>query len=64
MKWTSNAQWPVLNTMENRPLLEFSTDRHETKEQAEAVCAALRRDGLGGEGKTFPLRTWVGQTED
>jgi hypothetical protein len=54
--WTSNAQWEC----HNRHALEFSTDYHETKEQAEAVCASLKRNGLGGEGKSFPLRTWVG----
>ena len=55
MIWTSNAKWPV----HNRHSLEVSTDRHETKKQAEAVCASLKRDGLGGEGKVFPLMTWV-----
>jgi hypothetical protein len=62
--WISNAHWPVLNTMKNRPILEFSTDRHETKEQAEAVCTSLERDGLGGEGKVFPLKTWVSNVKD
>jgi len=34
-------------------------DEHDTQRQAEAVCDALKRDGLGGEGKFFPLRTWT-----
>ena len=36
-----------------------STDIHSTLEQAEAVCRAIKRDGLGGEGNVFPLSTRV-----
>jgi hypothetical protein len=38
---------------------EFTIDFHETEEQAQAVCKMLERDGYGGEGKIFPIETWV-----
>ena len=56
--WTSHAQWP-LETYKGMYGDGISTDTHQTQAQAEAVCAALRREGFGGEGKSFPLKTWV-----
>ena len=49
-KWKSCAEW------QNFPI---SYDKHYTKEQAECVCKMLQRDGMGGEGKEFPIRTWI-----
>lgn len=34
-------------------------DRHDTREQAEAVCKMIEREGLGGERCHFPVKTWV-----
>ena len=56
--WTSNAQWPEGSVCQVRAN-NTSTDSHLTKAAAQAVCRMLERDGLGGEGKVFPLRTWV-----
>ena len=36
-----------------------SKDGHDTYEAAEAVCAMLQKEGFGGEGKQFSVRTWV-----
>jgi hypothetical protein len=58
MSWTSNAQWPE-GTICQRRAADKTTDFHLTEAAALAVCRMLERDGLGGEGKVFPLRTWV-----
>lgn len=36
-----------------------STDTHDSKEAAEAVCRLLEQHGFGGEGKIFPVSTRV-----
>jgi hypothetical protein len=51
--YQSNAEWNLQGKV------TVSTDRHNTQEQAEAVCAGLEREGLGGQGIDFPVRTWV-----
>ena len=57
MTWSSNAEWPKGSV--SLPIdPPVSTDFHKTEEQADAVCDALRKHGLGGEGKIFPLRVW------
>lgn len=58
MSWTSNAQWPKGSVCQGK-----TTDTHDTEAQARAVCRMLERDGLGGEGKVFPLRTWAENDE-
>ena len=58
MKWTSWAEWPKGHIVGASPE-NTTSDTHETREAAEAVCAMLRRDGLGGERCHFPVRTWV-----
>ncbi len=58
MSWTSNAQWPIGSICQRRAN-DKTTDTHDTEAQARAVCRMLESDGLGGEGKVFPLRTWV-----
>lgn len=40
-----------------------SHDTHRDKESALAVCRAIERDGLGGDGKIFPLSTRVEPVE-
>ena len=57
-EWTSNAQWPE-GAIVQRRATDKTIDYHETEMAAQAVCRMLERDGLGGEGKVFPLRTWV-----
>lgn len=56
--WKSCAEWPAGHIVGAEPE-NVTTDEHETKEHAEAVCAMLRREGLGGERCHFPVRTWV-----
>jgi len=55
-QWESWARWPagVMGKQEQN-----SMDFHDSDEQAEAVCQMLKRDGFGGNGKAFPLATWV-----
>ena len=36
-----------------------SRDTHPSREAAEIVCRRIEREGLGGEGKVFPLSTRV-----
>ena len=55
MKWRSCARWPHAVGIDR----DFSSDDHRTKEEAEAVCAALKLNGLAGERCHFPLETWV-----
>ncbi len=63
MKFKSIAVWPadacVGSTTEN---VNETADTHDTREQAEAVCRMLRREGLGGNGQIFPLSTRVEET--
>jgi len=54
----SCAEWPPGHIYySDRP--NTTTDRHDTREQAEAVCDGLQTHGLGGEKIHFPVRTWV-----
>lgn len=57
MKYKSCAQWHPGHVY--YPVKDITTDIHDTKEQAEAVCRMLERDGLGGERIHFPIKTWV-----
>ena len=63
VNWTSNAQWPK-GLICQRRANDKTTDFHPTEAAARAVCRMLERDGLGGEGKVFPLRTWVEDTSN
>ena len=58
MKYFSNAQWPEGPVSQARAN-DITTDSHNTESAAKAVCNMLERDGLGGEGKIFPIKTWV-----
>lgn len=42
----------------------ITTDTHETKERAQGVCDGLEKYGFGGEGKDFPIKTWVTEITD
>lgn len=55
-RWKSCARWPVTLGFLNN---QVTTDTHDTREQADAVCQMLSRDGLGGEGRIFPEETWT-----
>lgn len=52
-KYTSNAEWPSACGVES------SSDTHDTEEAARCVCRMLEENGFGGQGRFFPLRTWV-----
>jgi hypothetical protein len=56
-KWKSCAEWD--KSIPGFHTCGVTEDEHETKEQAEAVCRMLKREGLGGEGRFYPIRTWV-----
>lgn len=58
-KYTSNAEWPETITVGNIEGYNVSTDIHDSKEAAIAICKKLMREGFGGEGKIFPIRTWI-----
>lgn len=55
-KWRSCAKWEEGHFYYCD---DTTTDEHETKEQAEAVCKRLEKEGLGGERCHFPIKTWV-----
>ena len=56
--YQSNAKWP-LDAYKGPYGDGISTDKHRSMAAAQAVCDGLKREGLGGEGKLFPLETWV-----
>lgn len=57
--WYSHAEWPKEVCTGEEP--NCSHDSHSSQRHAQAVCDALARQGLGGERKIFPLRTWTSQ---
>ena len=52
----SVAYWPAGTTCEPN---DITRDNHYSHAEAEGVCSLLRRNGFGGDGKVFPLRTEV-----
>jgi hypothetical protein len=56
-RWRSIAVWPGCVSTGNTN--QESDDFHDSREAAEAVCRGLKRRGLGGEGKIFPVSTRV-----
>lgn len=38
---------------------DITTDSNQSYEAAIAICDLLVKEGWGGEGKTFPLKTWI-----
>jgi len=61
MKYLSCAKWPPGHTYYRN---DTTTDLHDTREQAEAVCKKLEKEGLGGERIHFPLKTWVEEDKE
>lgn len=53
MRFKSIASWPPESG------IGISEDEHDTREQAEAVCRMLARNGLGGQRVHFPIATTV-----
>ena len=60
-EYRSNAQWPKGTCGGHRG--DCSSDIHWSKGCAEGVCALLEREGFGGEGKVFPIKTWVDEVD-
>lgn len=62
IKYTSNAEWPD-GAISQARANNKTTDYHQSKEAADAVCNMLERDGLGGEGrgKDLPIENmdWI-----
>ncbi len=63
-RFKSIARWPKgvgisLGNIDNE-----SDDTHTTREQAEAICWRLKREGFGGNGLIFPLSTRVEEVKE
>lgn len=58
----SNAIWPA-GTCTNQWGNDISSDVHATEEAATNACRMLEKEGFGGEGKVFPLFTWVSSVQ-
>ncbi len=56
--YKSCAEWPK-ETYTNKYGNSISTDKHGSEEEAQSICRGLEREGFGGQGKVFPLKTWV-----
>lgn len=56
--YISFARWPVGSVPFATPP-DWSSDTHETREQAQGVVDLLKKNGLGGEGKIFPIQAWI-----
>ncbi len=55
-RFKSCAQWPE----DCCPAIgSYSEDTHGSREEAEGVCSLLHRNGFGGDGVHFPVKTWV-----
>jgi hypothetical protein len=54
-RWRSCAEWHPCHGFPDNT----TTDEHDSRGAAEAVCRGLNRMGLGGERIHFPVRTWV-----
>lgn len=59
-RWMSCARWPHKHGFQN----DLTTDKHDTKEAAQAVCDMLMLHGLGGDRIHFPFETWVEPSDD
>jgi hypothetical protein len=56
--WQSVARWPFPEVATGNAD-NTSVDKHDTREQADAVVCLLKRDGFGGDRKIFPLEAWA-----
>lgn len=61
-QFSSNAEWP--DSVKLGCIPNVSTDKHDSEKMAQAVCDRLKECGFGGEGKIFPIRTWVEELSD
>ena len=61
-RFISHAQWPKGSIVQKRAN-DCTCDWHFTYASAKAVCNMLERDGLGGEGNIFPIKTWIEDTK-
>lgn len=59
-KFVSNAQWP-LEVYRGEYGDGITSDEHHTREEAQHICNALKREGFGGQGVHFPIRTLVSE---
>jgi len=59
LAWQSNAEWESIHGFHDN----LTTDTHHSEAHAQSVCDGLDRDGLGGEGIHFPVRTWVSKCQ-
>jgi len=53
----SVAKWPQSVNLANSE--NISDDSHATLTSARIICDKLRKNGFGGDGKIFPIETWV-----
>ena len=57
MRFKSIVLWPDCVSTGNTP--NESVDYHHTRAAAKHVCRYIEENGLGGEGKIFPISTRV-----
>jgi hypothetical protein len=57
----ANARWPMNRGISNEYGEPESSDKHQTEREALAVCKLLEKEGYGGDGEIFPVRTWVSE---
>ena len=56
-EYMSHAEWPK-GTFPH--CHDHTTDTHgNNKDGAEGACSLLHEHGAGGNGRVFPIRTWV-----
>lgn len=55
-EYKSCATWPkgTFDSQDN-----YTEDYHFTESEAKGVCELLHKNGAGGDGVAFPLRTWT-----
>ena len=61
-RWRSVVEWPEEVSTGRSP--NVSTDEHRNKESAEYVCKRLEKEGMGLEGKLYPISTRVEQVKE
>jgi len=56
-EWKSCCKWEPGTCHDATP--DYSEDTHIDRASAIAICRRLRKEGFGGEGKRFPVKTWI-----
>jgi len=59
----SNAEWPD-GTVSNMYGTQITSDEHRSFDAAFHACKGLEKEGFGGGGEVFPVRTWVSEEEN